>query len=595
MTRTQREVETDIINVLRATTPGLSLGIGTPERKIVSAVAETISESYMDNYLTSQQWDIDRLSGLELESFVGLFGFGRFLGRRAVGTITFETTYAATENVIVPAGTQAYSSATRARSEIYFATTTTGIIPKGEFSVEIPAQAVQTGLSGNVGVGAINGFVAQFGLTGIANNSPFYGGLDAESDAQLRQRFKNTVLRNIAGTADFYRNMCLMHESVSKVKVVGPISRWEEQLQISDQEATSTITEGISKFTWPMSSVVSHNIGQFDEVFFTEFLHYTNNQDTVPTYSVLGGAIPDGWVVDVEHEYTSAASRNDPATGVMNKVDIFISGQDSVSTSDVSVMGDTRLNAVEGIYSSQNWERIDMPGSVASSSFLTILGRGPIVTFPETLLIKDADTGDTPGNTISYKDREDFALVRFKDDYLGSARGTYGIEWITKHPKVGTLMTIDYEYNRLPAVLDAIIAEKRQVTSDPLVRVANHVQFKVFIVVMYVSGFDPATVDSEIRARLADWFASLDFGSWIQMADIAQVVHNVQGVDNVRLRDVSIDGPGSWSVAKMENDEVTWGTVTDFKLRDDELPVFHSLQADRRSYNTYNPGNQIRW
>ena len=580
MTRTAREVENDIVNTLKITAPGLSNGIGTPERKIISAVAEAISESYLDNYVATQQWDIDTLAGQELEQFVNLFGFGRLLGRHAVGTITFTTTFAATENIIIPAGTQAYAGATPTRGEIYFATTTAGIIPKGQFTTEVPAQATVAGLAGNVGSGGITGFVAQFGITGIANNSPFSGGLDAESDTALRERFRRTVLRNVAGTADFYRNICLMHQNVSKVNVIGPISRWQEQLQVQSGAATSTITADISKYSWPRSSIVSQNLGQEAEKFYTESLHYTSSETVVPTYTILNGSVPNGEIIDVEHEYTSAVGRNDPANGVMNKVDIFINGQDPIEAIEAVVVGTAQLSATEGLYAAKNWKRTTMNGAVSANSFITILGHAPIITFPDTI----------NAGGMAYTEGVDYTIIQYQDQYKGSSRGRQAIEWITGKP-TGTI-TLQYEYNRLPILLNAILAEKKQVTTDPLVRMAENVEFRVNAVIMYTAGFESTYVNSAIKDELAKFFAALDFGSWIQMADIERVIHNVQGVDNVRLFNTY---DGGASVSRMVNGVATWGTFHDFKLKDNELAVFHSLNLVRKSFNTYNPGGAIHW
>lgn len=517
-----------------------------------------------------------------------LFGFGRILGRKATGTITFLSANPVAENVIIPSGTQAYVEPTITSPAIYFTTTTAGMIPKGEVQVEIPAQCTVTGLIGNVGVGTITGYVSQFGITGIANNGPFSGGVDAESDANLRARFRQTVLRNVAGTADFYRNLCLQHNSVSRVNVVGPVSRWVEQLQLSGGSATSTVTAQMSKYRWTDSEIVSTNIGKPGERFYIPETEYTVQAGTSPQIpKLVSKTIPDGTIVDVEHEYTSSASRNDPATGIMNKVDIYCNGSEPTTITEQVSTGSSKLGAAEGLYAAKNWQYVDnATKSVPSTLTVSIIGHGPVVAFPDFIVV---------GKT-TYKEGVDYRLLRYMDSNTNSDRGKYAIGW-SNAPAAGQVFTLRYEFNRVPAVLNALLSEKRQITTDPLVKLADLVALKINLIIMYSSGYETTFVDSSIKAALAQWMGTLDFGSWIQVSDIEQVVHNVNGVDNVRLtsRDDNIA-----SVQRMERkgttDTATWGTYSDFRLKDNELPIFHSVNIVRKSYNTFNPaGTSIHW
>src|SRR3954471_2330872 len=102
--RTPAQISTDIIAKLAVTAPGLSLGVGTPERKIVDAVAEAIAESQVDNYMISTQLDIDTKSGSDLEDFVGIFGFGRLQGTRATGDVLVSFSIPAVQYYTISAG-----------------------------------------------------------------------------------------------------------------------------------------------------------------------------------------------------------------------------------------------------------------------------------------------------------------------------------------------------------------------------------------------------------------------------------------------------------------------------------------------------------
>ena len=88
-----------------------------------------------------------------------------------------------------------------------------------------------------------------FAATGsVTNHVPITGGLDAEDDDELRERFRNTFLRNLAGTRDFYAALCLQSADVSKVKIVGPVEKYREQVQIQDMGNVTSGNNG-AKFT----------------------------------------------------------------------------------------------------------------------------------------------------------------------------------------------------------------------------------------------------------------------------------------------------------------------------------------------------------
>ena len=106
MSHSPAEVAAAIINTLKTTAPGLSCELGTPERKIIDACSEAISEAYIDQYIVGSLLDIETKSGLELEQFVGIFGYGRLQGRQATGVVRVELTTVSPKDIDIPRGTQ---------------------------------------------------------------------------------------------------------------------------------------------------------------------------------------------------------------------------------------------------------------------------------------------------------------------------------------------------------------------------------------------------------------------------------------------------------------------------------------------------------
>ena len=138
--------------------------------------------------------DILKASGAKLEAIVShvLIG-GRLLGEYATGTITFTASYAANQEIQIPAGTKAYAILEDG-TKIYFETTVAGSIPIGEMQASVAARAVERGPSGNIGPYQIIAMVSRItGVSSVENVLPFTGGTEDESDDALRERYFDAI------------------------------------------------------------------------------------------------------------------------------------------------------------------------------------------------------------------------------------------------------------------------------------------------------------------------------------------------------------------------------------------------------------------
>lgn len=225
---------------LSVSEPDLDTSIGTPIRKILDAVSEAISEAYADRYLLQYQYDIDSRSGSDLDSFVALFGFARIPARRASGTALFQRSTVATQSTVIPAGTQL---ATADSPPIIVQTMSPVIFPQSSLSVTAPVQAVAGGANSNLAANSIVRLVSPVeGVGAVSNPSSLTGGTDGESDTQLRDRFKRTLFRNLAGTEDMYLGVAISDPDVSAAVVLGPSERYRERIEVVGGTATSTIS-----------------------------------------------------------------------------------------------------------------------------------------------------------------------------------------------------------------------------------------------------------------------------------------------------------------------------------------------------------------
>ena len=585
MSRTPAKVSEDIRANLNTTLPGLSLEVGTPERKIIDAVAEAVSEAYLDQYVTGTTLDLDTKAGLELEQFVGIFGFGRLQGRKATGVVHMELSVAAGSDVYMARSTPFFVQGNGSSSPLYFYSTQAAVIPIGSYSVDIPVECTLPGSVGNVPPGAISSAATSIGAASVVNLTPMTGGVDVESDDDLRQRFKNTFLRNIAGTEDFYRALCIGNYHVSKVAVYGPTTIYRTQVAAPTTSVVLPVHQDV-KYVWTETQSVFKNLAQPGEVFYTPGTDYNWTGGGQATLArITTGTIVAGDILDVEFEYTTKSSRNNPTAGILNKVDIFVDGTDPYNVSEKSVVTNTLFSSVatDALYTG-NFVRVGTVSTPPSASnrFLR-LGSVPIVAFPNTLVIKDPNSSVT----TTYTRGTHYHLVQGTTLLAGSEREIAGIEWLPAPtgPANNTPVTLTYSYNRLPELLNAMAKNAKQITTDVLIHQAEWRYLRVYLDIEYNRGISIEQANANIQTALRGFFSSMQFGSWVEMSDITAVVHQVQGVDNVSITSSASNGT-NYGVKVYNTGDATTPLSTnaiDFKLSDSQLPVFLDAVITRKA------------
>ena len=133
------------------------------------------------------------------------------------GVIRFQLQAASAGDVRIPEGCQCTTAAGLA-----FVTTESGTIPAGELWADVPARAALAGADGNVPEGAVCVMTnPPVGVAWCLNPEPFSGGVDTESDAQLRTRVLASYQRLPNGAnAAFYEAQALSVEGVARAQVI---------------------------------------------------------------------------------------------------------------------------------------------------------------------------------------------------------------------------------------------------------------------------------------------------------------------------------------------------------------------------------------
>jgi len=598
---------TEIVATIRAnlalSDPELDTTTGSTTRKIIDAVAESVSEAYIDSHMLSYQYDIDSKTDSDLDAFCALFGIYRLAARRASGSVTFSRTGSLTSTAFIPINTQVNSQTTPA---ISYLTLTGGLMAPGVSSVTVPVQAILAGVEGNQGAGLLNRIISPLsGVRAVTNVEAITGGDTQESDQELRERWRATVFRSLAGTEQMYLGVALNDPDCVAANVIGASKRRREQLQIATAEAVSTVDDAL--YVYPSSVFVGENIDAGD-MFMQGFDYDWNVTVNPPKIEVTNAAaMPDDLIVELDFEYTPLASRNDPTNGVVHRVDIWCAGSRPVVATQSVLFDDSRRfnttpsDPLENIL----FIREDGTNPADTNAFIP-LAWGPIISVPDTLSVGGqtyglVDSGATVDNPDAYR-------IVHEDGAVGwSARSRFGLEWDSAQLPANTSqftvgLNDTYIYNEIPTSVQDGIDRWRLVGIDALAHAAKSLDLRFNLAVMYERGYVASSVNEDIDTALITFIGQLGIGGTLQVSDVLRTVANVAGVDAVRFLSGPEDEPG-WVYANRNTYSVgiqllvdgtvtetyvsTAGWPTDLFFGDNEFPVFVDAVKDLRAANTF--------
>lgn len=544
----------------------------------------------------------------------GIFGFGRLQGKAAEGVISIELSTPLNQNFTIQKGTQFYTKNGMSLSSqpLYFASTQEVILTAGTYSIDVPVKCTSVGVAGNVPPDSVNYMGSLMGSSSCTNLQAMNGGVDVETDEELRHRFENTLLRNVSGTPDWYKALCLQNNTVSRAAVYGPISTYRTQIVApGTAESNGDVSLSVMRspredagtdvaYVWPGMESVFINLGQSTETFYSPTFDYEMTSGTTipPSFRRLyTGNIEVDSIVDVEFEYTSEASRNDPVNGITNKVDIYVDGTSPFTVAEATSVSDTTIKgssdnqspyytATVGLqdtlspYYSGNFERVGSPGIAQPGNRFTRLNSCPIISFPDSITI---------GSSVFQKGSQ-YWLLKDKSKKRGSPFELSGIEWAATSgegvsgPDTGSEAILNYVYNQTPEVLTAVMKAAKQICTDVMVHQADYRYIMPCFNIQYTHGYDVGTVNNAITNRLQIYFQSLGFGAWIDISKLCLAVQQVLGVYSVSLTTDSQDGVNyGIRVYANSNDTGFVQEETSFKLEDRQVAQFLSFKVRREA------------
>lgn len=602
------DIAAEMVAAMAVADPELDTSIGSVTRKIFDVVAEQVAPAYAVSFLQEWVYSIETKQGDDLDDYVAQFGLYRIAARRASGLIEFSRTTAAQANIPIPANTFVITGSS---PRIAFLTLATAYILKGSKSVVVPIQAVNAGASGNLPVGSLVGLASS--VSGIRSEvrqaDATSGGVDAESDAALRERFRRTVFRNLAGTEDMFLGIALedatpdddTDQQAVHAAIIGPTRRWREQVQIGPDGTAQSTMMGHARYVFPGSSIFGEDIDS--GAILTEGIHYTFDLSSplAPKIVAVGTNLEVGKVYDLDYEYVSIASRNDPQAGVTNRADLWVAGVVPQIASETTYWQPKTFSASSlDQYFAGKFVRLDTSGPITptvGNRFLQ-LAWGPIIDFPDSLVIAG----------VTYLRNVDFWVVHDDSAFGYSPSSMFGLEFnAAKVPATNAQIVLSggtaYYYNRLPRDVEQRASRWKLVTTDFKAHAAKQMRIVCNFAVMYDIAYERGAVQAAIDSALATWMNGLGFRSVVQVSDILQVVHNVTGVDNVRF--LAENEPAiaadinSWGaqVVRQDGTHIShlayWsggagtGRARDWVFLDNQVPVLYDVRYVTKAQNSF--------
>ncbi len=130
-----------------------------------------------------------------------------------------------------------------------------------------------------------------------------------------------------------------------------------------------------------------------------------------------------------------------------------------------------------------------------------------------------------------------WSFVQDTGVYRGSINALDSLHWITSLDSTYGIVYITYNYNSLVDQLQTLFTQtnKDVFGTDVLVKWAQEVYIDITTTVKVLPGFDTSTVLEAVEEEIDTYLNSLAIGEEVQQADVARVMLNVAGVDDVLL------------------------------------------------------------
>ncbi len=213
----------EILSLMKEKYEQLS-GATLSEQSDIMIRLKVLSGELYNNYsaqeFVKRQMFVSSASGEYIDKHALSRGLYRKEATKAVGEVTFSVSTAPISDIVIEKGTVV---STAGEGAVSFVTDETVTIYAGKRNVTVTVTAIDGGDDYNVASGTVTVLVTPTsGVTSVTNAKAMKGGLDRESDDELRERVLNSY-RDIPNStnAAYYKRLALSVKGVYSASVVG--------------------------------------------------------------------------------------------------------------------------------------------------------------------------------------------------------------------------------------------------------------------------------------------------------------------------------------------------------------------------------------
>lgn len=168
-------------------------------------------------WLKNQMFPITA-TDIQLDKHAEQKGISRKSAVKAKGILTFSRETELPYDIEIPKDT---ICSLANDTNIKYVTTEDAVLTSGTLSVDVPAEAILGGSMYNTAKNTITlMIIPPVSITAVTNNNAFSGGLDTETDDELRKRLSD-LYKNVPNSVNavFYKNFVMSYEGVYSAKV----------------------------------------------------------------------------------------------------------------------------------------------------------------------------------------------------------------------------------------------------------------------------------------------------------------------------------------------------------------------------------------
>ena len=494
-TRSFNEIVIDLITYILRKNSKIDVTPGQVIRDVlIDAPADQMAQLYqeLDTIRTAQSLlNANQMSTADMDNLASNYGIIRKSSVSANGTVTFYSVTQPTSDFEIPAGTRVSTQADSTNNQIIFRTTSAVKFiaaleanaynpDNGYWEIQAPVSAENGGTSGNVGPNSIVSILNFDSPFRVVNNISMTGGSDQESNVNLAARVLDSFTGNNKGTKNGYEGTIRSQAGVLDALVQGP----GDPLMVRDGG------QGGKVDIWTyFASSTSVQLSPDSDTTPSLLVNWNDSQASLDDYNFILPGQP--MVTDAEFTVYGTTGPDNPLTNVI----LFESRNPAPSGIPYVSAGDYHYTIVK---------------NNNLNNGQSVLAQDKITWNPLTLnQLQSYPSGVNTGNNLQ--------------------------------------LAITYSFNQTINDLQAIIDDPNNkiITADILVKQAIDliidIQMTVSLLPAYLttnSIIDQTT--NNVIAALTNYVNSQSLGSKIEKADLVQVAHNVDGVDNIVLNSITI-------------------------------------------------------